>query len=93
MERKHVVAKPITSQTKGQSKREIYAEVCYFYPQYTLEEVAQLPARDIQLLLKVARKQEATKMYNLLQVVSAPHTKKGQGVKTLSKYFKGIIDK
>ena len=62
--------------------------MCYYYPQYTLEEVAKLPARDISLLLKIARKQEARKMYNLVQVVASPHTKKGQGVKKLSDYYK-----
>ncbi len=87
-----VVAKPISRSASSNRKRVTYAEVCYFYPQYTLEEVQALPLRDVSLLLKVARKQEAKKMYELLQIVSAPHTKKGQGVKQLEKYFKGLID-
>ena len=71
-----------------QEKREIYAEVAYYYPQYTLEEVSKLPARDITLLLKTARRLKAGEMYNLVQIVASPHTKKGQGVKKLSDYFK-----
>lgn len=85
---KVVSAKPIHSKTKVQEKREIYAEVCYYYPQYTLEEVAHLPARDISLLLKIAHRQEARKMFNLVQIAASPHTKKGQGVKKLSDYYK-----
>lgn len=93
MERKRVVAKPVASAKTQTSKRELYAEVCYFYPQYTLEQVSKLPARDINLLLKVAKKQEAVKMFNLTQIVAAPHTKKGKGVDTLTKHFKEIINK
>lgn len=85
-----VVAKPVTidDSASGGKKRELYAEVCYFYPQYTLKEVAQLPARDVKLLLKVARRQEALRNFNLVQIVASPHTKKGMGVKKLSDYFK-----
>jgi len=84
-----VVAQPVRSETSSEGqKRELYAEVCYFYPQYTLQDVARLPARDITLLLKVARKQKAIEMFNLVQIVAAPHTKKGQGVKQLSEHFK-----
>lgn len=93
MERKHVVAKPISTAPKKNEKRELYAEICYFYPQYTLQEASKLPARDLNLLLKVAHKQEAVKFYNLTQIVASPHTKKGKGVDTLSKHFKEIINK
>lgn len=71
-----------------QQKREVYAEVAYYYPQYTLEEVSRLPARDIRLLLKTAKRLKAVELYNLVQIVASPHTKKGQGVKKLSDYFK-----
>lgn len=84
-----IKAKPIGSkQTNPQEKREIYSEVAYYYPQYTLEQVQALPARDITLLLKTARRMKAMENFNLLQIVAAPHTKKGQGVKKLSDYFK-----
>lgn len=71
-----------------QQKREVYAEVAYYYPQYTLEEVSRLPARDIRLLLKTAKRLKAVELYNLVQIVASPHTKEGQGVKKLSDYFK-----
>lgn len=88
-----IKAKPILVDKKKGEKREIYAEVCYHFPQYTLEEVSRLPARDVKLLLEVARKKQAELMFNLVQVVAAPHTKKGEGVKKLSKHFKDLIDK
>lgn len=91
---KVVSAKTVHSgKSKKENKREVYAEVCYYYPQYTLQEVAKLPARDITLLLRIAHKQEALKMYNLVQAIASPHTKKGQGVKKLSDYFKKEFEK
>jgi hypothetical protein len=70
--------------------RDIWATVAYYYPQYTLKEARKLPARDIKLLIKIARKLEAEKMFNLTQIVAAPHTKKGEGVKKLSEHFKRL---
>lgn len=78
------------SQSSKTSKREMLAQLCYFYPQYTLVEASLLPFRDISLLIKTAQKQEAVKNYNLTQIVAAPHTKKGQGVKKLSEHFKKL---
>ena len=88
-----VRAKSLYTEQKKAKKREIYAEVCYYYPQYTLEEVSKLPARDIQLLLDIAQKKQAELLYNLVQIVAAPHTKKGEGVKKLSEHFKKVIDR
>lgn len=75
---------------KQLSKRELYAQVCYYYPQYKLQEVAKLPQRDITLLIKVANQLEGLKMLNLTQIAAAPHTKKGSGVKKLTNHFKRI---
>jgi hypothetical protein len=72
------------------SKRELYATVCFYYPQYTLRDAQRLPARDIRLLIRTAKKHEAMKMYNLIQIAAAPHTKKGQGVKKLLAHFKRL---
>jgi hypothetical protein len=78
------------AEAKKAKKREIYARVCYFYPQYKLEEVASMPNRDVVLLLKVANQVEALRMLNLTQISAAPHTKKGSGVKRLTTHFKRI---
>ena len=84
------VAQPVPSSEDTTSDREIWATVAYYYPQYTLKEASKLPARDIKLLIKTARKLEAQKMFNLTQIAAAPHTKKGEGVKKLSEHFKRL---
>ena len=84
------VAQPVPSSEDTTSYREIWATVAYYYPQYTLKEASKLPARDIKLLIKTAKKLEAQKMFNLTQIAAAPHTKKGEGVKKLSEHFKRL---
>lgn len=66
----------------------MYATLCYYFPQYTLADAAKLPFRDLQLLIKTAKRIEAGRMYNLTQIAAAPHTKKMQSVKKLSEHFK-----
>jgi hypothetical protein len=73
---------------KRATKRDLYAMVCYFYPQYQLPEASKLPARDLYLLIKTAQKMEAIKMFNFTQIAAAPHSKKGSGVKKLADHFK-----
>ena len=85
-----IKVKRVTSKDKGFTKRELYATVCFYFPQYTLKQVQKLPARDVQLLLKTARKLEAQRMYNLTQIVAAPHSRKQVNVKKLIDYFKKI---
>lgn len=75
---------------KQASKRELYAMVAFYYPQYTLAEVQKLPARDLLLLIRTAQKLEATKMYNLTQIAAAPHSKKGMAVKRILEHFKKL---
>lgn len=84
------VAQPVPSSEDTTLDREIWATVAYYYPQYTLKEASKLPARDIKLLIKTAKKLEAQKMFNLTQIAAAPHTKKGEGVKKLSEHFKRL---
>lgn len=75
---------------KEASKRGLYARVCYFYPQYKLKDVAEMPQRDVLLLLKTADQIEAVRMLNLTQISAAPHTRKGAGVKKLTTHFRKI---
>ena len=84
---KRVVAKSISSAQPKTSNRELWATVCYHYPQYTLEEASKLSMRDIKLLLRIAEKINAKDKFELTQIVAAPHTKKGSGVKKLTDYF------
>lgn len=90
---KRVKAKSVAQATAEQiTKRELWATVAYYYPQYTLEEASKLSVRDIKLLLRVARKIKAQDKYDYTQIAAAPHTKKGSGVKKLTDYFRGKID-
>lgn len=96
-EPKHIVAKPIHPQRTKKSglnnNRRIWARVCYYYPQYTLEQASKLSYRDIMLLLNTARRIEAERNLTLTQMLAAPHTEKGKGVKDLTKYFEQEADK
>lgn len=65
--------------------------VCLFYPQYTLKQAEALPFKRIKKMLKIARQEQAVKYHTLTQIVAAPHTKNGQGVKKLMDHFKNII--
>lgn len=85
---KRIKAQSIHPTGNQTSKRELWATVCYYYPQYTLAEASKLSARDIKLLLRVAEKQKAQDKYDMTQIVAAPHTKKGSGVKKLTEHFK-----
>ena len=89
-EQKRVKAQPIPQQTKDISKRELWATVCYHYPQYTLEQASKLSIRDIRLLLRVANKIDASNKHDLVQIVAAPHTKKGSGVKKLTEHYRKL---
>jgi hypothetical protein len=71
---------------------ELLAALCYFYPQYTLQEARKLPYRHVRLLVKEANRQQAVHYYNLLQITASPHTDKGSGVKKLSDYYKGVMN-
>lgn len=94
MEQPHVVAQSIHGETNNElSNRELWASVCYHYPQYTLEQASRLSKRDIVLLLKTAKRLRASEMLELVQIVASPHTKKGKGVKQLSDYYKREIGK
>lgn len=82
-----VEVKQIPKPQSDSGKRELYASVAYSYPQYTLEQIEKMPARDVELLIKVARRMEANKMYNMTQIVAAPHTHKAKAVKKLLDHF------
>lgn len=82
-----------TQAAKKINKRETFALLCFYFPQYTLKEASELPFRDVQLLISTAQKMEAARMYNLTQIAAAPHTKKMVNVKKLSDYFKKLAGK
>lgn len=89
---KRVKVQKVKSASSKLNGDELLAQLCFLYPQYTLNEARRLPYKDVQLLLRVAQKQQAAQLYNLTQVVAAPHTKKGEGVRKLSEHFKKIAN-
>ena len=76
---------------KKLSARQLLAEFCYLYPQYSYEAARRMPAKDVMLLLKTARRKQSEKYFYYMQIAAAPHTKKGSGVKKLSEKFKQDI--
>lgn len=86
------VAKPVKAQGQKSNALRLLATLCYFYPQYTLAEARKLPHKRVVLLVNTAQRMEATKMYNLTQIASAPHSKNGKGVKKLLDHFKKLAE-
>lgn len=71
---------------------DLLTRVCYFYPQYTLEEAEKLTNMQVTALLIQAEKQRAIGYYNLVLIAAAPHSKKGKLVDTLIKEYKKIAE-
>jgi hypothetical protein len=74
-----------------ESPEDTLARFCYHFPQYTFAEARKLPYKRIRNMLKIARKEQARMMYELVQVIAAPHTNKGKGVGALSKYYRDLL--
>jgi hypothetical protein len=87
----HQARSEASSTVMGEDRR-LFATVAFYFPQYRLQDVEEMPYRDVLLLIKTAYRIEAEKMYNLTMIASAPQSKNGKGVKTLMKHFKDIID-
>ena len=88
-----IKAQAIPSESKRQqwtSTDKIIATFCYYYQQYTFSQARKLPYKRILMMLDVAKKIEAIRLGNMLQIVAAPHTKNFTGVKKLSRYFESI---
>lgn len=64
-------------------QRDMYAELCYNYPQYKIEDFAEggqheeMPIGDLELLLNYARKQYHQNKLDTLYVVAGGQSKKG----------------
>lgn len=71
---------------------DLLTRVCYFYPQYTLEDVEKLTDSQVTALLLQAEKQRAIGFYNLTLIAAAPHSKKGKLVEKLIKQYKKIAE-
>jgi hypothetical protein len=61
----------------GRQVRRDAAELVYHYPQYTLEDVLEMPDGDRRLLLTYARLQRAEFRLALTQAIAASQSKAG----------------
>lgn len=85
---KRISVKKAPVESSKENALELAAMICWYYPAYKFREARKLPYPHMVLLLRQARKQEAAHYYTLTQIASAPHTKKGTGVKKLLDHFK-----
>lgn len=74
------------------SAEDILARFCYHFPQYKLHEAKKLPYKRVAHMLKVAHKEQAKKMVNLVHIASAQQSRKGRGIKKMLNYLQNIID-
>lgn len=89
----YIKVKPLPQRKpKGTTARRILAELCFYYPQYTLNQAKKLPYKDVVLLLKTAHREKSKDYLMKLNIETAPHTKKGQGVKKLAGQLKEASD-
>ncbi len=77
---------------KPESWEDTVARFCYYYPQYKYHQARVLPLKRVNQMLRIAKNEYARKMIDLVQAVSAPHSKKGKGVRKMLEYFKSIIE-
>lgn len=90
-----VTVQPLEPQREEQDDSDadivdLLTRVCYFYPQYTLEDAEKLTNAAVTALLLQAEKQRAIELYNQTLIAAAPHTKKGTLVEKLLKQYKKI---
>lgn len=81
----------IQQQTKSGGWADTVAEFCCYYPAYTFKMARTLPMKRMLQMIRVARRLEAAKYHNLVQIAAAPHSKNGEGVKKLMQHYEGII--
>lgn len=74
------------------SNDDLLAKFCYHYQQYKYSEAKKLPYKRVIKMLRVAEKEQARFLFELTQIATAPHTKKGAGVKSLLDRYKSMID-
>ena len=71
---------------------DLLTRVCYFYPQYTLDEAEKLTDSQVTALLVQAERQRAIDLYNYTLIAAAPHSKKGKLVDKLIKQYRKIAE-
>lgn len=65
---------------------------CYKFSRYTFAQARKMPYTRILKMLKAARKEDARRMFEITQIVAAPHSKKGELIKKMLEYYKDIME-
>jgi len=71
---------------KKEEPEDVLALFCFYFQQYTFSQARKMPYKRIRQMLSVVRREEARKNIELLQIVSAPHGKKGSAKSLLERY-------
>lgn len=89
---KYVKVKRPYEKTKKVDEDALFAELCFYYPQYRMSHRHVLPYKYVVLLLNTARRKKAEEWTYLTHIAAAPHTEKGKGVKKLIEHFKEMAN-
>lgn len=79
------------SEKKERFIEDLLATFCYYFPQYKYSEAKKMPFVRIRRMLKVANREQALFMAQLVSIAAAPHTPKGSGVKRLLDHYNKLI--
>lgn len=77
---------------KTESAENIIARFCCYFPQYKFHEARKLPFVRIKMMIRTWEKEYARRMIDLVEISSAPHTKKGSGVRKVIERYKAILE-
>lgn len=76
---------------KKNNPLDLVATFCYHFPQYTFAQARKMPYIRIRHMLKIANKEHAKRMIDLLSVATASHGKQ-KDIKLLLDKFNEIIN-
>ena len=76
---------------KTESVEDIIARFCCCFPQYKFHEARKLPFFRIKMMIRTWEKEYARRMIDMVEIVSAPHTKKGSGIRKVIDRYRSIL--
>lgn len=92
-EGKVVKAQPVYRRQHTDSEAiRLLGKFCYHFPQYTFAQARKLPKKTVRILIEAQQRVEAERMLQLLNIITAPHTKRGMGVKKIASHYERMID-
>lgn len=93
MEKKVIEAQPVPSAQQGDPITLSLYRLCYYFPQYTLDDAIEMPFHKVLAHLQVARQEKAAEYMELLNIQSVSTAKKpGSAIKKLSRQYKNVAE-